>query len=255
MVLIAIKGGDNMEYQFSINDFEGPLDLLLHLVKTSKMNIYDIDIKIIIDEYLKFIEEEKKNNIDIASSYLVMASELIHLKSKMLVNDEEKEEASEEEFSIYSEEDLRRKIIEYEKYKKISEDLMELENKRSNFYTKSPMKLDSVLENNKMNLGNITLNDLIEALKKFKEREKYNKPLTTKITKKEYSVEKRIKSIRKILQVRDKIEFLELFTEFNKDFIIVTFLSILTMCKNDEIILNQKDNFQPITIERRNTNE
>ena len=88
-----------MEYQFSINDFEGPLDLLLHLVKTSKMNIYDIDIKIIIDEYLKFIESEKEKNIDIASSYLVMASELIHLKSKMLVNDEETKE-SDDEFSI-----------------------------------------------------------------------------------------------------------------------------------------------------------
>ena len=107
-----------MEYKFSINDFEGPLDLLLHLVKTSKMNIYEIDIKIIIDEYLKFIEEEKNKNIDIASSYLVMASELVHLKSKMLVHEEEKDEISEDEFSIESEEDLKRKIIEYEKYKK-----------------------------------------------------------------------------------------------------------------------------------------
>ena len=78
-----------MEYQFSINDFEGPLDLLLHLVKTSKMNIYDIDIKVIIEEYLKFIESEKNKNIDIASSYLVMASELVHLKGKMLVYDQE----------------------------------------------------------------------------------------------------------------------------------------------------------------------
>ena len=75
-----------MEYQFCINDFEGPLDLLLHLVKTSKMDIYEIDIRIIIEEYLEFIEEEKNRNIDIASSYLVMAAELIHLKSKMLIN-------------------------------------------------------------------------------------------------------------------------------------------------------------------------
>ena len=74
-----------MEYQFCINDFEGPLDLLLHLVKTSKMDIYEIDIRIIIEEYLEFIEKEKNRNIDIASSYLVMAAELIHLKSKMLI--------------------------------------------------------------------------------------------------------------------------------------------------------------------------
>lgn len=244
-----------MDYQFSINDFEGPLDLLLHLVKTSKMNIYDIDIKEIIDEYLKFIEEEKEKNIDIASSYLVMASELIHLKSKMLVNENEAEEASEDEFSIESEEDLRRKIIEYEKYKKLSENLVELENKRNNFYTKSPMNLDEFTTKGNVSFGEVTLEDLVDALKKFKEREKYSKPLNTKITKKEYSIEKRIEDIRKILKVREKIEFLELFNEYNKDFIIVTFLSVLTMSKNREITLTQEDNFKPILIERSEVHE
>ena len=244
-----------MEYQFSINDFEGPLGLLLHLVKTSKMNIYDIDIKEIIDEYLKFIEEEKEKNIDIASSYLVMASELIHLKSKMLVNENEAEEASKDEFSIESEEDLRRKIIEYEKYKKLSENLVELENKRNNFYTKSPMNLDEFTTKGNVSFGEVTLEDLVDALKKFKEREKYSKPLNTKITKKEYSIEKRIEDIRKILKVREKIEFLELFNEYNKDFIIVTFLSVLTMSKNREITLTQEDNFKPILIERSEVHE
>lgn len=244
-----------MEYKFSINDFEGPLDLLLHLVKTSKMNIYEIDIKVIIEEYLKFIEEEKNRNIDIASSYLVMASELIHLKSKMLVHDEEKEEISDDEFSIESEEDLKRKIIEYEKYKKLSESLVELENKRNNFYTKSPMNLNAFLEKGNINFGDVHLEDLVEALKKLKEREKYNKPLNTKVTKKEYSIERRIEDIRKILQVREKVEFLELFGEPNRDFLIVTFLSILTMSKNDEITLTQEDNFKPILIERRNIHE
>ncbi len=244
-----------MEYKFSINDFEGPLDLLLHLVKTSKMNIYEIDIKIIIDEYLKFIEEEKNKNIDIASSYLVMASELVHLKSKMLVHEEEKDEISEDEFSIESEEDLKRKIIEYEKYKKIGENLVELENKRNNFYTKSPMNLEIFLEKGNINFGNVSIEDLIKALKELKEREKYNKPLNTKITKKEYSIERRIKDIRTILKVRDRIEFLELFNEPNKDFLIVTFLSILTMSKDEEINLIQEDNFKPILIERRNIHE
>ena len=244
-----------MEYKFSINDFEGPLDLLLHLVKTSKMNIYEIDIKIIIEEYLKFIEEEKHRNIDIASSYLVMASELIHLKSKMLVHDEEKEEISDDEFSIESEEDLKRKIIEYEKYKKLSESLVELENKRNNFYTKSPMNLNAFLEKGNINFGDVHLEDLVDALKKLKEREKYNKPLNTKVTKKEYSIERRIEDIRKILQVRDKVEFLELFSEPNRDFLIVTFLSILTMSKNDEITVTQEDNFKPILIERSNIHE
>lgn len=238
-----------MDYKFCINDFEGPLDLLLHLVKTSKMDIYEVDIKIIIDEYLEFIESEKNRNIDIASSYLVMAAELIHLKSKMLVNDHEVED-NKDEFSIESEEDLKRKILEYEKYKKLSETFEELEQKRNNFYTKVPSKLDEIVDS-KPSYTNVKIEDLVEALKKFYEREKLNKPLNTKITKKEYSVEKRIQDIRQILKVRNKINFLDLFEENNKDFLIVTFLSILTMSKNEEIYLVQEDNFKPIMIERR----
>ena len=231
-----------MDYNFSINDFEGPLDLLLHLVKTSKMDIYEIDIKVIIDEYLTFIEKVKKENIDIASSYLVMASELIHLKSKMLINDDSKEEST-DEFHLDSEEDLRRKIMEYEKYKKITESFEELQNKRQNFYTKSPMALDEFMDNGSVNLGGLTIDDLVKALKSFKEREKYLKPLNTKITRKEYSIEKRIRDIRNILKVG------------NKDFLIITFLSILTMSKNEEVMLSQEDNFKPIMIERRTLHE
>ena len=80
-----------MTYNFCTNDFEGPLDLLLHLVKESKMDIYEINIREIIDQYLDLIHKEKENNIDVASEYLVMAAELIHLKSKLLVNRKDEE--------------------------------------------------------------------------------------------------------------------------------------------------------------------
>ena len=238
-----------MDYKFSINDFEGPLDLLLHLVKTAKMDIYEIDIKIIIEEYLNFILDLKNKNIDIASSYLVMAAELIHLKSKMLVNDDSKEENN-EEFHIESEEDLKRKIVEYEKYKELSKILEENRDNRNNYYTKSPMNLEE-FRDNKINLGEVSIDDLVLALKNFKLREKYNKPLSTRITKREYSMEERIADIRKILQVRDRVEFLDLFPVQDKDFLIVTFLSVLTMSKNEEITLTQEENFKPIIIERR----
>ena len=95
-----------------INDFEGPLDLLLHLVKTAKMDIYEIDTKYIIDKYLEFIESIPKDDLDDASEYLVMAAELIHLKSRLLLN-LDNDDSDNEEFSINSEEDLKNKLDNY----------------------------------------------------------------------------------------------------------------------------------------------
>ena len=100
-----------MNYQVSINDFEGPMDLLLHLVKEMKMDIYEIHMSVIIEEYLKYIHSLQELNIDIASEFLIMASELIHLKSKMLIGKTMEEEMEESEFQIQSEEDLKNKLI------------------------------------------------------------------------------------------------------------------------------------------------
>ena len=134
---------------FCINDFEGPLDLLLHLVKTAKMDIYEIDTKYIIDEYLKFINSLDKEDVDNASEYLVMASELIHLKSRLLLNlDNKDDEEDDSEYKIKSEEDLKNKLLEYEKYKNITEALKELEEKRSEFFTKIPENYHNYEEEN-----------------------------------------------------------------------------------------------------------
>ncbi len=238
-----------MTYNFCINDFEGPLDLLLHLVKESKMDIYEINISEIINQYLDFIHSLEDDNIDIASEYLVMAAELIHLKSKLLVNRKDDEEET-EEFTINSEEDLRNKLIEYEKYKKITEDFKELEEKRSEVYTKLPESLNEYLDNT-VEKGEFDINELFNAYKLFLEREKLSRPLNTKITRKEINVDEKIKDIRVILKKRKRVNFLELFTELSKENIVVTFLSILEMTKNDEITITQEDNFSPIMIERK----
>ena len=147
-----------MNYNFCINDFEGPLDLLLHLVKESKMDIYEINISTIIEQYLEFIHSLKEKNINVASEYLVMASELVHLKSKLLINKEETED-SDEEFSINSEEDLKEKIIEYEKYKQISKSLLELEEKRNEVYTKIPENLKEFADIKRLPKGIFDLED------------------------------------------------------------------------------------------------
>jgi len=239
-----------MTYNFCTTDFEGPLDLLLHLVKESKMDIYEINISEIINQYLDFIHSLEENNIDIASEYLVMASELIHLKSKLLVNRKDEEETTEDEFSFSSEEDLRNKLLEYEKYKQLTQSFHDLEEKRGEVYTKLPESLKEYIEETGIQKGEFDIEDLFNAYKLFIERQKLSKPLNTKITKKELSVDDKIKDIRNILNKRKRVNFIELFTEVTKENIVVTFLSILEMTKSNEILLTQEDNFSPIMIER-----
>jgi segregation and condensation protein A len=128
-----------MDILFKIDDFEGPLDLLLHLIKENKMDLMNIKLEIIIDEYLKFIDEMEKMNLDIASSYLVMASELIEMKSRMLLPRNEEEEKDEEEED--PKEVLINRLIEYQKYKDLTQEFKELENERRQIYTRLPESL------------------------------------------------------------------------------------------------------------------
>ena len=240
-----------MDYTFTINDFEGPLDLLLSLVKQSKMDIYEIPIKTLIDEYISFIKLQEQLNIDVASEYLVMASELLHLKSRMLINKEIENDEENLESEITSEEDLRNKLIEYERIKGITSAFKELEDKRGEIYEKSPENYSSFADEVKYESSVSSVDELYKAFLEFQKRLKYSKPLKTKITTKEISIDDRIKSIRDVLSKRDKVEFFELFDNYTKDYIVVTFLSILNMSKTGEINIVQEDNFKPIIIEKR----
>ncbi len=228
-----------------INDFEGPLDLLLHLIKSNKMDIYNIDISIITKEYIDYLDKNKFS-IDEYSKYLVMASELIHLKSKTLLNETLEED---EEYEFNSPEDLTNRLLEYQKIKDIAGEFKDLEEKRSEVYTKLPSNLNEYNENNILN-SDIGLNDLLNAFELYLKRQKLNEPVSTKITKKELSVEKRTELIRNKLKItKGKIKFLELFDDISKPYVVVTFLSILNMTKNGEIKITQKNNFSDIYIE------
>lgn len=232
-----------------INDFEGPLDLLLHLVRTAKMDIYTIDTKYIIDKYLEFIGTLPKDDLDEASEYLVMASELIHLKSRLLLNldDDEKED---NDFSINSEEDLKNKLLEYERYQNITGIFKELEEKRSEFYTKIPENLSEYIEKENIIEDKINPELLKEAMMELQKRMEYQKPLNTRITRREVSVEERVSRVREFLNTRKKAKFTDLFEDFSKEVVVATFLAILDMCKNKEIKLTQKELFGDILIEK-----
>lgn len=240
-----------MDYLIDINNFHGPLDLLLHLVRSTEMDIYEIDTSVIIEKYLNYIEKMQEINIDIASEFLVMAATLVHLKSKMLIGATEETTEEENEFEINSEEDLKNRILEYEKYKNMTEVFKELEEKRNDFYTKEPMPLKEFTDKTITNDGSVTLEDLINAFLSYQERINYLKPVHTKITKKEINVEDRIISIKEKLHQKKKMDFLELFDTVTKEYVVVTFLAILQMNKNNEINIYQEKNFENILIESK----
>lgn len=231
-----------------INDFSGPLDLLLHLIKSNKMDIYDINIELITREYIDYINNNKDLTIDACSEYLVMASELIHLKSKLLLHHEDEDD---EEYEINNEDELRDRLLEYQKIKDMANDFRVLEERRSYVYTKLPSNLNEFREEAKLNTD-ITLNDLLNAFEEFLKRQKSKKPSVTTVTKKEFSVEERNNSIRKIIKDRGKINFLDLFDDISKPYVIITFLSILDLSKKSEIIITQDKNFGEIYLEGSN---
>lgn len=238
-----------MNYSIKINEFEGPLDLLLHLIKESAIDIYDISIEDITKDYLDYINSMEKLDIEVESSYLVMASELLLIKSNSLLPKEKSELDNEEEDEEITRENLINRLIEYQKYKELTKEFKKLESKRRDIYTKSPSNMTNITDTKLKNDTDISIDDLVEAFQKFLIRKDQEKPLNTKITNKEYSVKLRKKDIKTYLLNNKRAEFTELFDNYSKDYIIVTFLSILELVKEQEIDLEQEHNFAPIYIE------
>lgn len=233
-----------MEYKVMINEFEGPLDLLLSLVKKSDVSIYDISISDITDQYLEYINEMEKRSLNVSSEYLVMAAELLEIKSNMLLPNHESSEEEED-----PKEELINKLLLYKHFKEVSSKLRDLESERNLMYSKMPSDISEFKEEIIIEADDsISLDLLVQAFSDFLNRKDDEKPLHTKITSKEYSVTERSFEIKKILKARGKIEFSELFDFLNKDYIIVTFLSILNLSRNQEIVISQDNNFDKIVL-------
>lgn len=237
-----------MEYVVTIDNFDGPLDLLLHLIKKMDIDINEISIEEITKQYLSYINTMKEMNLDIASEYLVMASELMEIKSISLLP---KSHIEEDEYVEDPKETLIKRLIEYKRYKELVPSFQDLEDERKKEFTKSPSDLSEFKVEEEVDLGDLTLDDLMNAFQAFLKRKELEKPLNTKITKKEYSVKKRNNEIRDILKKKKKIEFEELFDIMSKDYIVVTFLSILDLARKQDLCIKQDDNFKKIYLSLR----
>ena len=237
-----------MNYTIEINNFEGPLDLLLHLIKKAELDICEISIVEITKQYLDYINLMESMNLNIASEYLTMAAELIEIKSSILLP--KKKIDNEDDYEEDPKENLINRLIEYEKYKEVTEVLKKYEQNRKELYTKKPTDLEIYNTVTNEISEDFDLNDLMSALNKMLDRKKLDKPLNTKITNREYSITERSNQIKNILKNKKQVEFTDLFDIYSKDYIVITFLSILTMARHQELSITQDKNFGKIMIER-----
>ncbi|MBQ8892184.1 MAG: segregation/condensation protein A [Bacilli bacterium] len=227
----------------SLDNFQGPMDLLLHLVKKKEMDIREIKIEIIIDEYLNYINSLEKKNLNIASSYLVMSSELLEIKSRMLLPGSELDEEVTD-----LKENLINRIELYEKYKEIVPDFKELELERLNYKTKSPSSILEYKKDEKIE-SDLTMDILVKAYKNFLERIEDEKPISTKVTKKEISIESQMLRIKEKFKKQKQFDFNELFEVKSKPYVVATFLAVLEMVRHGSIKIYQEDSFKTILCE------
>ena len=235
-----------MELDFKLDEFSGPLDLLLHLIKENKMDILNIEMEKITDQYMEYLNKMEEMNLEVTSNYLVLASELLYIKSKMLLprpKDDEEEEEEDPRSELVS------RLLEYQTYKEITKTLKEKEELRKEIYTKAPEDMKDFMTEGVNITDELNIDDLVDAFKKFLLRQKENKPIHTQVTEKEVTVSERRKRIKDIIFRKKKVSFFELFEDYSREYVVATFLAVLEMAKAGELTIKQEKTFDDIICE------
>ncbi len=232
-------------YKVELDVFEGPLDLLLYLIKKNEIDIYDIPIAEITRQYLSCLEIMRILDLEMAGEFLVMAATLMRIKAKMLLPSSPIEE--EEEFEDPREE-LVRKLLEYQHYKEISKELSELEDSQRGLFFRSVTPLDG--EDKDESIIRPTLFDLLASFKRAME----NAPRSGyhEVEPEDVSIEERMEFITNLLKEKEKVSFFEIISGERKLVIIVTFMAILELVKMQKIFARQSVPYGDLWIYQRN---
>lgn len=240
-----------MAYQIKIHNFEGPFDLLFHLIEKAEVDIYDIPIAEITNQYLEYMYGMDYMDLDNASEFIVMAAMLIHIKSRMLLPKETNPLDEIGSDSLDPRAELVEKLLEYKRYKEISDVFKEMESIRFDVMYKPAEIINDIEESNI--LSNISIIDIVNAFKDVVNR--YNENLRSvdeieqRLVEEEYTVDEKIDGIRNILRMSSNINFRELFSEAAcKLEIIMTFLALLELIRLREISVYQEDVYSDICI-------
>lgn len=233
--------------------FEGPLDLLLHLIKTLEVDIYDIPIADITTQYMNFIKSMELLKLEVAGDYIVMAATLMSIKSKMLLPTQELVMDEDGEF-IEEGEDPRAalvaQLLEYRKFKYAATVLKEKEEKRGQFYTKEPADLSEYKEEMQpLDPDQVSTIDLFMAFHDVLERRRQLVPRETTITNDQESVDDKmafITSLMKGLPSTTGVPFNSLFSTYTRGEIVTTFMALLELIKSRTLMVKQSGNYDPI---------
>ena len=225
--------------QIKIENFEGPLDLLLHLIEKKKMDINSINVSQIIDDYLNYIHAQKELNLKIKVEFLIMATDLIEIKAYSILNRNKKFEKIE---------NLEKKIIEYQLFKEISELFSKYENEYNVPYTRTGT--ESIGSEIEYDISSLNLDNLFKSLKnlinsKMIKKDNFEERMILNLEDDNYSTEEAHNEISEIIKGDRKVEFNHLLkNKFSKSRIVTLFLCILDMFKNGEIdIIVEEKNF------------
>lgn len=211
-------------YKIKIPVFEGPFDLLLHLIRENKLDIYDIPIALITSQYLEYIEMMKELNLVIAGDFLVMAATLIHIKSRMLLPPDEDADLEEQEDPR---EALVQKLLEYQKFKEAASELKKKEEEWIKVFKREPFSGEE--EEKELYLFDLNLFDLLDAFKKILDKAP---PEVVSITKETLTVKDRMSAIMEILEGQEAVRFEDLFrAEITRIQLIVTFVALLELIR------------------------
>ncbi len=243
-----------MNYQVVLDSFEGPLDLLLHLIKKHELDIMDIPVALVTEQYLKHIDVMKTLNLDVAGEYILMAATLMHIKSKMLLPPSEEEET--EEDGGDPREELVKRLLEYKKYKEASEELLSMDMlDRENFlkgFTEDLEDLNSGVDSEEEASHDVTLFDLMEVLSDLLKEAKTFNP--HEVNREKVSVKEKIDIITQRITVEGSLTFRSLFDKASsKNDIIATFLALLELVKMKKVRAFQGETFGVIRISSTET--
>lgn len=244
-----------MEYKISIDIFEGPMDLLLHLIDKAEIDIYDIPISLITEQFIDYLHKMDELNLEVTSDFLVMAATLLEIKSKMLLPQKEKNTGDQlETEDIDPRAELVKRLVEYKKYKSVSEKLRELENIQSKvFYKPKEDIVDAIDEN--LEIANMNINDLLKALNNIIKRRSSIKEKVLdvrEIQREEYTLQKCVNEIKEKLKKERTIYFSSLLKEDSSRAEIITyFLSVLELINMKLINVIQDEDFSDLIIIRK----